>query len=153
MSKRTFGLFSLMVFGLFILAACADPQQPTATSVVFVPTPGGVAPTVTPSGTTVSPQPTSPSGPDAAAGQVTFATNCTACHSTDSTTLVGPGLGGVAAMAGSRQPGLSADEYLTMSITDPASFVLDGFPPIMPQFAQLTPQDVDNLVAYLKTLQ
>ena len=156
MSKRSFGLFSLMVAGLFILAACADPQQPTATVTLFDPTPGGAPGAVaTPSGaTTVPQQPTSvPEGPDVAAGQATFNTTCSGCHKTDSTTLVGPGLGGVGDRAGSRIAGVSADDYIRMSITEPGSFIVDGFGPIMPKLTQLTPQDIENLLGYLKTLQ
>lgn len=141
---------------MFILTACADPQQPTATTAPFNPTPGGAAPTATASsGSTAVPQATEvPAGPDAAAGQVTFSRTCSGCHSTNSDRLVGPGLAGIGDRAGSTIPGVSADDYIRMSITDPGSFVVDGFGPvsIMPQLTQLTPQDIENLVAYLKTL-
>lgn len=157
MSKRSFGLFSLMVTGLFVLSACADPQQPTATTTIFEPTPGGAPPVATsPSGATAVPRPTAaPVVPDAAAGAVAFTTNCVFCHNTSSDRLVGPGLAGIGDRAGSTVPGLSADDYIRMSIKDPGSFVVDGFGPVsaMPQLTQLTDQDIENLVAYLKTLQ
>lgn len=155
MSKRSLALFSLLVAGLFVLSACADPQQPTATNVPFNPTPGGQpAPTSTPSGATPGPQPTEvPSGPDPEAGQALFQTNCAACHNTNSTTLVGPGLAGVAGRAETRVAGMTADEYLHQSIMEPGAYLVEGFGPIMPQFAQLSSQDIDNLVAYLKTLE
>ena len=153
MSKRSFGLFSVAILAVFILAACADPQQPTATTVPFSPTPGGDPVPTEPSGATVTPQPTEPSSePDPAAGEATFATNCATCHNTDSTVKVGPGLGGISDRAGSRVEGMSADDYIRTSIEEPMAFVVDGFPPIMPMFTQLGPQDIENLLAYLKTL-
>lgn len=155
MGKRSFGLFSLMVVALFAFAACGEAEKPTATAVTFNPTPGGApAPTAPPSNETAVPQPTSaPFVPDAAAGQVTFQTNCTTCHNTSADTLVGPGLAGLADRAGATVGGLSADEYIRASIVDPGSFVVDGFPPIMPQFTQLDAEDIENLLTYLKTLQ
>ena len=109
MSKRSFGLFGLMLAGLFVFVACADPQQPTATRTTFQPTAAGqTAVPSTPSNPTSQPQPTeAPSEPDSAAGQVAFAANCAACHNTTDQQLVGPGLAGVATRAASRVPGQS----------------------------------------------
>ncbi len=157
MSKRSFGLFGLMLMGMFVLAACADPAQPTATpnSSINPTAASGQLATATPSsGATSAPQPTqAPSEPDAGAGQATFATNCTACHNTSDQTLVGPGLAGVGDRAANRVPGQSADDYLRTSIKSPGDFIVDGFGPIMPQFGTLSESDIENLVAYLKTLQ
>lgn len=157
MSKRSFGLLGLMLAGVLVFVACADPAQPTATPNTSInPTPAGGQPTPTPSsgGNGAAPTPTqAPSGPDPAAGQVAFATNCAACHNIDDQMLVGPGLGGVATKAGNRVPGQSADDYLLNSIKNPGDFLVDGYSPIMPAFPQLSASDLDNLVAYLKTLQ
>lgn len=155
MSKRSFGLFGLMLVGMFVLAACADPAQPTATpnsSINPTPAGGGPAATATPSsGPTTAPEPTA-SGPDPDAGQTTFATNCAACHSTGDQTLVGPGLASVGTTAASREPGLSADDYLRKSIVNPGAFLVEGFGAIMPAFGNLSDSDIENLIAYLKTL-
>jgi hypothetical protein len=65
-------------------------------------------------------------------------------------------LKGVASRAGSREPGKSADYYLHESLMAPNAFVVPNFPAnVMPQnFAQtLSAQQIDDLVAYLKTLK
>jgi mono/diheme cytochrome c family protein len=146
-------MLSVLVLVAFIFAACADPQQPTATSVPFSPTVGGAPEPTQPAGPTAEPSPTQPpAAPDPVAGQATFQANCTTCHNTDSTVKVGPGLGGIINRAGTRVTGLSAEDYIRQSIMEPSSFVVDGFPPIMPTFSQLGPQDIENLLAYLATL-
>lgn len=81
---------------------------------------------------------------------------CTTCHMPDSDmTLVGPGLLGVSEHMHDRDPALNAVEYLHQSIVDPNAFIVPNFPPgVMPQtYGQLlSPEDIDNLVAYLMTL-
>ncbi|MDJ0498469.1 MAG: c-type cytochrome [Acidimicrobiia bacterium] len=53
---------------------------------------------------------------------------CVTCHSLEErVTLVGPSLAGLAARAAATVPGLTAAEYLRLSITDPDSFVAEGF--------------------------
>ena len=91
---------------------------------------------------------------DAANGQALFASNgCSGCHSTGDNTIVGPGLKGVGARAGDRIAGLTADEYITASIKDPGSFIVDGFPNAMPgTFASMADSDIQDLIAYLKSL-
>ncbi len=155
MSKRSVVLFGLMIAGLFALAACADPAQPTATpntSINPTAAPSG-NPTATPSGqATVAPT-EAPSGPDASAGQSVFTTNCAACHNTSDQQLVGPGLAGIGERAGTRVSGQSADDYLRASIQAPGEFIVEGFQPIMPAFPQISDGDLDNLIAYLMTLE
>jgi len=95
---------------------------------------------------------------DAARGQALFqgAAGCNACHNaTSTTTLVGPGLKGVAVRAQTRRPGYTVVQYLHESIVWPNAFIVPGFTPgIMPQtFGQtLTPQQIADLIAYLQTL-
>jgi cytochrome c2 len=93
------------------------------------------------------------SGDLVADGEAAFSSNgCSACHSTGSNTVVGPGLAGIGGRAGDRVPGLSADDYLAQSLREPGAFVVDGFAPIMSSFSHLSADDVNSLVAYLKTL-
>lgn len=82
---------------------------------------------------------------------------CTACHSTGTNRLVGPGWQGLYGSERRMSDGstVAADEsYLVTAITEPDRHLPEGYPPgIMPSFAgQLNPQDVDALVAYLKSL-
>jgi ferredoxin/cytochrome c2/succinate dehydrogenase hydrophobic anchor subunit len=89
----------------------------------------------------------------------TLGTNagCRICHSLDpGLTLVGPSLDGVATRAASRISGLSAEEYLRQSILDPDAYVVAGFPAgqMLQNFGTLlTAEDIDNLVAFLLTLE
>ena len=71
------------------------------------------------------------------------------------TTLVGPSIAGIATRAGSRVSGLSADDYLRQSITNPSAFVVNGFddgkmPTDLGEV--LTPAEIEAVVAYLLTL-
>ena len=120
---------------LFVVACGGGGDDaPTATT----------QPTTAPTATT----PAAPSG-DAASGEALFTSNgCSACHSTGSDTVVGPGLGGVKDRAASQ----GGDSYLTESIKSPAAVLVEGFGPLMPTFPQLTDQNVADLVAYLNTL-
>ncbi|MDP6822703.1 MAG: c-type cytochrome [Dehalococcoidia bacterium] len=86
-------------------------------------------------------------------GESIYNSNCNACHSTGSDTRVGPGHAGVFQRAAGRT-GLSAEEYLRQSIIDPSAFVVDGFAPVMPATfgSSLTDREIDDLIAYLRTL-
>ncbi len=158
--NRFAALTVVTLFASVILIACGSENVATATPSTFNPTAAsgsGAAPAPTATQApeaTAAPQPTTapaPSG-DAAAGELAFTANgCSGCHSTGSNQVIGPGLAGLAARAGERTS-LSADDYIRQSIKESGAFVVEGFAPIMPAFAQLSDTDVDNLVAYLKTL-
>ncbi len=91
--------------------------------------------------------------------ETTIGTNagCRICHSLDpNTTLVGPSFDGVATRAATRVPGMTAEEYLRESIVDPDAYVVEGFPPgqMIPTYLDiLSEEDIDNLVAFLLTLE
>lgn len=67
----------------------------------------------------------------------------------------GPDLAGLAGRAGARKPGMGAEEYLRESITNPGASIVPTYAPIMlPDLAQrLSPQQMDDLIAYLLTLK
>jgi cytochrome c2 len=85
------------------------------------------------------------------------APSCVTCHSLEpGKVIVGPSLAGVATRAEERVPGISAADYLRECITDPNSYVVDGFSAgVMYQSFRdvLTEKQIDNLVAYLLTLE
>ncbi|MEA2003081.1 MAG: hydrogenase iron-sulfur subunit [Actinomycetota bacterium] len=89
----------------------------------------------------------------------TLGTNagCRICHSLDEgVVLVGPSFAGIASRATARVPGLTAEEYLRQSILDPNAYVVEGFPAgqMLQNFDELlTEEDIDNLVAFLLTLE
>lgn len=80
---------------------------------------------------------------------------CPACHTltaVGAAGLVGPNLDGIGARAGEAVAGLSAEDYLRQSITDPNAHVVEGFQPgVMPQdFGQrMTPEELTTLVNFL----
>lgn len=100
---------------------------------------------------------------DAANGEVLFNTfqpaasfACATCHRTDSEErLIGPGLFNVSIRAESRVAGLDATEYIYQSITNPSTYVVEGFPDrLMPQsWADIySEEEIYDIIAYLFTL-
>lgn len=106
---------------------------------------------------------------DAAAGEELFrhtlsltngrGPNCLTCHAleTDAPETVGPGLRGIANVAGSRVPALSAEEYLCQSILYPREYIVEGYPDdiiLMPVTygAALSQQQLNDLITYMLTL-
>jgi cytochrome c oxidase subunit 2 len=82
---------------------------------------------------------------------------CLNCHAIGGAVKVGPGWKG---LFGSNVPleggkTVNADEeYLRESIVDPGAKVVKGFPNVMPTYkTTLSKEDIDALVAYLKTLK
>ena len=126
----------LAVFTLFAVVACAEgTENPFATT---TPVPVGED-----SGSTDK-EPVA-SGPDIASGEKNFVgLGCSGCHKTDSSKLVGPGLAGISS---------KGDDYIRKSITDPGIELVDGYANLMPTtFSKLKASDLDDLVAYLNTL-
>lgn len=82
----------------------------------------------------------------AAEGAIVFQQNCSACHQTDSTaTKIGPGLKGIFKRDKFPVSGQAAsEENFRRQLITPFSK--------MPPFGHLPPDQVDALVAYLKTL-
>jgi len=57
---------------------------------------------------------------------------CTACHGIGQKGR-GPDLAGVGGRAATRKPGMAAKAYLVEALIDPAAFIAEGFPNIMPK--------------------
>lgn len=78
---------------------------------------------------------------------------CLACHALGREGLRAPDLAGIGAIAASRVPGQSAEEYLRESLVDPCAHIVEGYDCIMPQaLAQtLGPAKITALVAYLQS--
>jgi mono/diheme cytochrome c family protein len=138
------------------IACASDVSEATRVPTPqFDPTPAGQAapvPTQPPAAATAPAS--GGSAGDASNGESVFQGNgCSGCHSTGDNTIVGPGLKGLSARAGDMVAGLSADEYIAASITDPKAFIVEGMPDAMPDsFGSLSDSDVEDLVAYLNTL-
>ena len=129
-------LLPILLVAVALLAACGGGES--------------AAPTLAPVGNAVE-------------GEKAFSDNgCSGCHSTGTDRIVGPGLAGIGERASMRRPGLSAEDYIRESITDPRAFIVPDFPPEMPtDFANparpglnpLPAEEVENLIAYLLTLK
>lgn len=85
------------------------------------------------------------------------AAGCKTCHSLEpGVTIIGPSLADIGSAAGSKVSGLSGEEYLRQSITDPNAYVVDGYPAsVMPNVygERLTGEQIDQLLAYMLSLK
>jgi len=91
---------------------------------------------------------------EAAAGAALFVeVGCAECHASEpDAPSIGPALDVMAREAGARLPGLTAQEYLELSITQPHTTIVNGFPTLMPEF-DLTGEEVSDLIAYIQTFR
>jgi len=96
-------------------------------------------------------------GPEA--GRVTAQNlGCFACHTTDGTKLVGPTWAGLYGHEVELTDGTTVtadDEYLRRSILEPASQVVQGYPPMSfnAQALGITDLQISNIIAFIKTLE
>ena len=91
------------------------------------------------------------------------ATPCVTCHTVggvpEAVGLLGPDLSHIGTEAATRQPGVSAEDYIAQSIRDPESFIAEGVDRATPDLmltaitAGLADEDVDALVAFLMAQQ
>jgi cytochrome c553 len=96
--------------------------------------------------------------PIARGRQVYRTLGCASCHEASLSNLfrpVGPPLNEAGRVAGGRVPGLSAEDYLLQTITEPGAYVVPGYPDSMPRglAKDLSPEDLAALVAYLASLR
>lgn len=98
---------------------------------------------------------------DAVRGQDIFqhgfngAPPCSSCHALVKGAFgLGPVMTGISERAGTRVPGLTAEEYMRQSILEPKAYLVSGYRDIMyPQYSEhLNDQDIADLIAYLITL-
>jgi len=99
-----------------------------------------------------------PDDPVALGAQLVEDNGCSACHSTGTKTLVGPGWGGLYGNDAPLDDGTKAtvdDAYLTRAIMDPDAQVVAGFAAgIMPPYADILKTDeVAAIVAYIRSLE
>ena len=122
----------------------------------------GVSPSETPTATaktdSKNPAPVAASTESPAErGKKLFETKgCTACHTVNGQTLVGPTLKGIFGHEVEFNDGkktMADENYVRESIMDPNLKVVKGFQPLMPTFkGTLTDDEINALVAYVKSL-
>lgn len=97
-----------------------------------------------------------PNMPPADRGKVIYNTRlCATCHSIDGSKLVGPTFKGIYKRSGKLVDGSSYtadDEYIKHSIKEPASQVVEGYAPSMPQMP-VTDGEIADVIEYMKTLK
>ncbi len=78
------------------------------------------------------------------------------CHTIEGVSIgqLAPELNHIGSVAGERQPGTSAGDYIQESLLNPGAFVVEGFAPIMPSIkGRLSPEELQALVDYLLSLR
>jgi cytochrome c oxidase subunit 2 len=90
-------------------------------------------------------------------GEQLYAQNCASCHSIDGSRKIGPSWKGIIGRQGKGSKGESyvADEnYITESILYPQKVIVSGYPAAMNSYkGQLSAEDIDHIIAYMKTLK
>jgi cytochrome c553 len=79
---------------------------------------------------------------DTAAAEVTFKTKCAMCHGTDGK--------GKEAM---KTPDLASGDVQKKSNADLSGVITNGKPPKMPAYKTMTPDQVKDMVAYIRSLK
>jgi cytochrome c oxidase subunit 2 len=94
-----------------------------------------------------------PAVPPADAGRELFSTyGCATCHGQTAPSLAGLYMNQVPLSDGTTV--IADDDYLRTSIIDPGAQIVAGYPNIMPSYrGQLTPEQINALVEYVKILQ
>ena len=82
---------------------------------------------------------------------------CAACHSIDGSRLVGPSFAKIWGKDEALADGSSVkvdDNYIRESITVPGEKIVEGYAPQMPSYqGQLSDEDINNLIEFIKSLQ
>ena len=166
--RRT-ALLGLLVLGVGVLAGCTkhgdEARERQIEAQVQLAERAGVKVEKAADGTTSTNAP-APSksggvadGPAALGQRIATANGCVACHTIDGKASVGPtwkGLSERNTELVSGGPVKADDAYLKESITNPNAKVVKGFAPnLMPATFgnSLKPEEIDQFVAYIKTLK
>ncbi|MCP4805423.1 MAG: cytochrome c oxidase subunit II [Proteobacteria bacterium] len=82
---------------------------------------------------------------------------CGSCHSTDGTPQIGPPLNGIYGKNETMEDGSTAlvdDNYIRESLFAPGAKIVKGYAPVMTPFqGQLTDEEVNGLIDYIKSLE
>lgn len=85
---------------------------------------------------------------------------CTMCHAINTPDNgIWSSLTGIASRAGSTVEGMSAEEYISQSLSDPRAYMIPGYDVVMPSYAEsqlyseMGPEFLETVVSYLLTLK
>lgn len=95
--------------------------------------------------------------PPAESGQKLYErSGCTACHTIDGATIVGPSFKGLFGQTEKLQDGSTAivdENYIRESILDPTAKMVEGYAPVMPSYkGLLSDKEITDIIEYIKTL-
>jgi mono/diheme cytochrome c family protein len=111
------------------------------------------ATTPTQTASATAPPTTKPESLEAWGKQLFTQHGCVSCHSNKQVAPLLEGLYGQGARKLASGATVKTDEaYIRESIINPAAKVAAGYPPIMPSFKHLPQEEVDALIAYIKSL-
>lgn len=89
-----------------------------------------------------------------------FERGCVSCHSLDGSKMVGPtfrglfGTNRLVMTSGQRRTVVADHDYIVNSIIDPRLDIVEGFPGTMPSGKDiLSPQEIEEIINYLKTIK
>ncbi len=93
--------------------------------------------------------------PSARGQEIAQSFGCTGCHSTTGEVIVGPSwlnlFGRTETLADGSEV-LVDEAYIEESILDPSLKLVQGFDALMPTFSTLTAEDIQDIIAFMKTL-
>ncbi|MDI3339407.1 MAG: cytochrome c [Sphaerobacter sp.] len=87
-------------------------------------------------------------------GEAIYRQRCAGCHTIDGSRRVGPTLRGLYGSEVPLEDGSTvvADEaYIRESIVDPTARIHAGYPRAMPSFDDLSDQEIDDLIAFIRS--
>ncbi len=150
MQVRWIALSALTIVCVAFLTACGNQSASTAS---------GADDTTTQSAQTkpADSKADAPTDPEAAKGKLVFIqTGCNACHMSPAVGKDFPDLRGLYGSEVKLADGSTvvADEaYLREAIVNPNKQVVAGYPPSMPPYGYLKEEQVNQLIAYIKSLK
>lgn len=87
--------------------------------------------------------------------QLMEAEGCLSCHSTDGSEIAGPTLQGIVGRKVVLKDGttiIADDAYLREAIEQPTRRLVNGYEPVMPEYTQLSPEDLEAMLEYMHAL-
>lgn len=142
------GFLAILLIITFVFAFRAvEEDEKLVMRISPTPMQGGITPMATPGGL---PQKLVDRG-----RQLAESNACLACHSISGEVLTGPTWLNLFGKTETLEDGSQVvvdEEYIRESIRNPAAKVVKGFPAVMPSFSALSDQDIDAIIAFIKSL-
>ncbi len=160
--KRNIVVLVVIAGAVMALAACGGPEAPTP----YATLPGATSPA--PSPTTPASEPSGgqpseggaapvPSGGDPVRGEEVYINQgCIGCHTTDGSTGLGPTWRGIYGSQEELTDGTVVtvdDDYIRRSILEPGAQLVKGYTDISMTLLDPTEEEIENLIAFIKSLR